>query len=174
MAGLAICEGHLHPFPHWNDLDEGARDLFSRLRKPDEGERMIVEENFFVDVVLPAGMAHTLTEVEWAAYREPFRTPSARWPILRWVQQIPIEGKPGAVVAVVEQNQEYLRAPGIPVLLMYGEPGSVVGAAERAWLRADAPLVEQTSVGAGTHFLPEDQPVAIAQALRTWLTHSPG
>ena len=172
VARLAICEGHLHPFPQWSDMDEGSRGLFSQLRTPGEGERMVLKENFFLDVVLPAGMSHPLTDEEWAAYREPFPNPADRWPILRWVQQIPIEGEPAEVVRTVMQNQEFLGAPGSGCLLMYGDPGSVVAAPEVAWVGQHAPDVRRVCVGAGTHFLPEDQPGAIADAIRAWLDES--
>ena len=63
-------------------------DLFSRLRTPGLGEQLVLQENFFVEQVLPAGMNRHLTPAEHDAYREPFRTPHDRLPILRWIQQI--------------------------------------------------------------------------------------
>jgi len=41
----------------------------------------------------------------------------------------------------------------------------VVGAAELDWCRRDSAGLEIVNVGAGTHFLPEDQPEAISRAL---------
>jgi haloalkane dehalogenase len=54
-------------------------------------------------------------------------------------------------------------------LLLHGEPGSVVGAAELDWCRRDSAGLEIVNVGAGSHFLPEDQPEAISRALTAWL-----
>lgn len=173
VGAVAVCEGHLHPFAEWADLDEGSRELFGRLRTPGVGERMVVEENFFVEQVLPAGMARVLTAEETTAYRAPFLDPADRWPVLRWVQQIPIAGDPADVVATVLANQEVLLRGRLPRLLLHGEPGSVVGAAEVAWCRREGVGLTIASVGAGTHFLPEDQPSAIAAHLRSWL-HQPG
>jgi haloalkane dehalogenase len=57
----------------------------------------------------------------------------------------------------------------VPRLLLHGEPGSVVCAAELDWCRRDGAGLEIVNVGAGTHFLPEDQPEAISRALTAWL-----
>jgi haloalkane dehalogenase len=69
VRGLAVLEGHLHPIASWSDLDEGGRELFGALRRPGLGELMVLDENVFVEQVLPSGMAHRLTEEEFAAYR---------------------------------------------------------------------------------------------------------
>jgi haloalkane dehalogenase len=53
--------------------------------------------------------------------------------------------------------------------LQRGEPGSVVGTTEVDWCRPVGAGLEIVSVGAGTHFLPEDQPEAISRALAAWL-----
>jgi len=172
VSSIAVCEGHLHPFARWTDMDEGSRGLFSRLRTAGIGQQLVINENFFVDVVLPAGMTHKLTREEWAEYRAPFTRVQDRWPILRWVQQIPIEGEPADVVETVLANQTVLLQAKIPRLLMYGEPGSVVGAAEIEWAKRKADGLTVAGVGAGTHFLPEDCAPAIARALRTWLAQS--
>jgi hypothetical protein len=64
-------------------MDEGSRELFQRLRTPGVGERLIIEENFFVETVLPAGVLRTLSPQELDAYRSPYRDPAARLPVWR-------------------------------------------------------------------------------------------
>jgi haloalkane dehalogenase len=169
VGRLAICEGHLHPYDNWADLGPGAAELFSRLRTPGTGDQLVLQENFFVEQVLPAGMNRRLTPAEHDVYREPFRTPRDRRPVLRWIQQIPVGGDPAEVDAVVRRNQDVLRHGPAPRLLLHGDPGSVVGPAEVDWCRRNAPGLDIVNVGPGTHFLPEDQPEAIARALASWL-----
>ena len=169
VGRIAVCEGHLHPFGRWEDMGPGAGELFSRLRTPGVGEHLVLQENFFVEQVLPGGMNQPLTAVEHDAYRGPFPTPRDRLPVLRWIQQIPVGGDPADVDAAVRRNQDALLRGPVPRLLLHGEPGSVVGAAEVAWCRRDGAGLEIVSVGAGTHFLPEDQPEAISRALAAWL-----
>ena len=140
------------------DMGPGAGELFSRLRTPGVGEQLVLQENFFIEQVLPGGMNRSLTAAEHDAYREPFPTPRDRIPVLRWIQQIPVNGDPADVDAAIRRNQEVLLRGPVPRLLLHGEPGSVVGAAELDWCRRDSAGLEIMNVGAGTHFLPEDQP----------------
>ena len=120
------------------------------------------------------GMKRPLTVAEHDVYRDPFRTPRDRLPVLRWIQQIPVGGHPAAVDAVVRRNQDVLLRGSAPRLLLHGEPGSVVGSAEVNWCRREGAGLDIVSVGAGTHFLPEDQPAAISRALAAWLArHRP-
>jgi haloalkane dehalogenase len=169
VARIVVCEGHLHPFDSWADMDDASAALFSRLRAPRVGEQLVLEENLFVEHVLPAGMNRALTAAEWDVYRAPFRTARDRLPILRWIQQIPVGRDPADVDEIVRRNQSVLLHGDVPRLLLHGQPGAVVGATEVAWCRGKGDRLDIVDVGAGTHFLPEDQPVAIATAIRSWL-----
>jgi haloalkane dehalogenase len=169
VKGVCFLEGHIHPIASWHDLDDGGRQLFTQLRTPGLAERLIVEENLFIEKVLPAGILRTLTEQELDAYRAPFLDPASRSPMLRWPQQIPIAGEPADVVELVQANQAIIADPGTANLLLYGEPGAVIGADEVAWCRANGRNLTIASVGAGIHFLPEDQPERISVALISWL-----
>lgn len=173
VAGIAFLEGHLHPIESWADLDPGARELFGSIRQPGTGERLVLDENVFLEQVLPSGINRRLSADETAAYHQPFGSPEERRPILQWVREIPIAGEPADVVAVVERNQRVLASPPVPKLLLHGTPGAVVGAAEVAWCRQNCPALTIADVGPGTHFLPEDQPGAIAAALNGWLPSVP-
>jgi haloalkane dehalogenase len=169
VGRIAVCEGHLHPFGRWEDMGPGAGELFARLRTPGVGEQLVLQENFFIEQVLPAGMNRPLCAADHAAYRAPFPAPRDRLPVLRWIQQIPVGGDPADVDAVVRRNQDALLRGPVPRLLLHGEPGSVVGPAEVDWCRRESTGLEIVSVGAGTHFLPEDQPEAFSRALAAWL-----
>lgn len=168
ISRIAVCEGHLRPFDDWADMDHGSADLFSRLRTPGVGEQMVLRENFFVEQVLPAGMDHALTDVEWNAYRAPFLDESDRLPILRWAQQIPVAGDPPLVDETVRANREVLLHGPVPRLLLHGTPGVVVGPVDVDFYRREATGLDIIDVGPGTHFLPEDQPGPIAAAIRAW------
>ena len=78
-------------------------------------------------------------------------------------------GDPADVDAAVRRNHDALLRGRVLRLLLRGEPGSVVGTTEVDWCRRDGAGPEIVSVGAGTHFLPEDQPEAISRALAAWL-----
>jgi haloalkane dehalogenase len=169
VKGVCFLEGHIHPIASWDDLDEGGRQLFTQLRTPGVAERLILEENLFIEKVLPAGIVRTLTEQELDTYRSPYEDPASRSPMLRWPQEIPIAGEPADVVELVQANQAVITDPDAANLLLYGEPGAVIGADEVEWCRANGRNLTVASVGTGIHFLPEDQPDRIAVALTAWL-----
>src|SRR6516162_8170630 len=52
MRGLAFME-FTWPMPSWEDFDAAARENFQKFRTPGVGEKMILEENAFVEGVLP-------------------------------------------------------------------------------------------------------------------------
>jgi haloalkane dehalogenase len=169
VRGVAVLESHLRPIPTWDDLDDGGRQLFGGLRTPGVGERMVFEDNVFVEAILQAGTLRRLTAEDLDAYRAPFTDPATRLPMLAWAREIPIAGEPADVVEVVEANREVIRDPGMPVLLLHATPGAVVDAAAVARSRAEGRNLTVADVGAGLHFLPEDRPAEIAAHLTTWL-----
>lgn len=168
VRAVALCEAHIHPVEAWADLGDGA-GMFQRLRAPGTGETLVLEENFFVEEVLPAGMVRTPTSAEMDAYRAPYPDRASRLPVLVWAREIPIEGSPAQMVDVVTANQGVITDPAVPTLLMHGDPGAIVGAADVAWCREHGGSLTIADVGPGLHFLPEDRPEQIAAALVGWL-----
>lgn len=169
VRGVGIMEAHIHPIERWSDLSDADRAMFSRLRAEGTGEQAIVEENVFIEAVLPSGILCTLSAEEHDHYRAPFLDRAARAPILRWVREIPIAGTPTDVAQILRDNLAVLRDPGQPTLLLHGSPGAIVGPDEIAWCTTHGQSMTVRSVGAGTHFLPEDRPSEIADALIEWL-----
>lgn len=169
VRAFAFMEGHIHPIDEWQDLDPGARAMFQQLRDPALGRQLIIDENMFIESVLPSGMQRALSEREMSAYRAPFLEAASREPIWRWVQEIPIAGEPADVAEIVQANQRTLQHNPLPKLLFYAQPGAVIGAAEVAWCKEHLSNLTSINLGDGSHFLPEDHPEAFAEALRTWL-----
>ena len=143
--------------------------MFQQLRDPELGRQLIIDENMFIEVVLPSGVQRTLSEREMSAYRAPFLEAASREPIWRWVQEIPIAGEPADVAEMVRTNQRTLQDSLVPKLLFYAQPGAVIGDAEVTWCHKHCSNLTSINLGAGSHFLPEDHPAAIATGLRGWL-----
>jgi haloalkane dehalogenase len=55
----------------WDDFPERARPAFEGFRSP-AGEKMVLEDNFFVERMLPGSILRDLTDEEMAEYRRPF------------------------------------------------------------------------------------------------------
>jgi haloalkane dehalogenase len=149
----------------WSDFGEFA-GLFTALRSP-RGEQMVLDDNVFVERVLPGGVIRPLGESEMQAYRAPFREREARRPTLAWPREIPIEGEPADVQEIVEANGRWMSESGIPKLLVLGEPGAIVTGRTRDFCRT-WPNQREVTVR-GRHFLQEDAPHEIGTALAQFI-----
>src|SRR5260221_3202293 len=85
----------------WDDFGEAAERC--RALRSEVGETMIMEQNAFVETILPQGILQKLTSKEMDSYRAPFLEREARLQNLVWPRQIPVEGEPADVVAIVEE-----------------------------------------------------------------------
>jgi haloalkane dehalogenase len=74
----------------WKDFPNGRDAIFRKLRS-DEGEHMVLDDNFFIEVVLPKSVIRHLSDAEMDAYRAPYRTREPRLPLLMWPRELPIE-----------------------------------------------------------------------------------
>jgi haloalkane dehalogenase len=160
IKAIAYMEAIALPL-RWEDFGEAA-EMFQALRS-DQGERMVLEDNFFVERILPGSVIRKLGEEEMIAYRMPYLEREARLPTLVWPRQIPVEGEPADVVAVVESYGKWLARSELPKLLVLSEPGAIMRGRTRDFCRS-WPNQREISVK-GRHFLVEDSPHQIGAAL---------
>jgi haloalkane dehalogenase len=166
VKGIAYMEAIVRP-RSWNDWPESAQRTFQMLRS-EAGERMILDENFFVETQLPRMVLRGLTDAEMAEYRRPFAEPGeGRRPTLTWPRQIPLDGEPADVTAIVQAYAEWLAHSSVPKLFINGEPGAALSGALREFCRTWPAQTEVTV--RGLHYLQEDAPDEIGQAIATWL-----
>lgn len=169
VRGLVFMEAIVRPLS-WDEWPEQARQLFQAFRTPGMGERMLMEQNMFVEQVLPGAVLRKLTDEEMARYREPFPTPESRRPVWRWPNEIPIDGEPADVVEAVQAYAEWLGKSGVPKLLLYAEPGAITPAPLLEWCRQNARNLTAVNIGPGVHFVQEDRPHEIGKAIADWYT----
>jgi haloalkane dehalogenase len=67
----------------WEDFPKG-RDAMFRAFRSAEGEHLILDDNAFIEVVMPKSILRSLSDTEMDAYREPFRERDSRLPMLVW------------------------------------------------------------------------------------------
>jgi haloalkane dehalogenase len=168
VKSLAFMEAIIMPVPSWEMFPEASRDLFQGFRTPEVGWDMIVNKNMFVEEVLPAKVVRQLSEEEMNHYREPFREPSARKPVWRWPNELPIAGEPADVVEVVGRYNEWLQETELPKLLFHGSPGELVKAPVVEWCRQNLGNLKVVDIGEGIHYLQEDNPHLIGEQLADW------
>ncbi|MCF2530208.1 haloalkane dehalogenase [Yinghuangia soli] len=165
VRGIAYMEAIVQP-RLWADFPEGRDGLF-RLMRSTEGERLLLDENFFIETVLPKSVLRPLEEAEMAAYRAPFRTRESRMPTLMFPRELPIDGTPADVAATVEAYGRWLAGSAVPKLLISAEPGAIlVGRAlefARTW-----PNQREAAVR-GIHYVQEDSAAEIGAAVREFV-----
>jgi haloalkane dehalogenase len=155
----------IRPLPTWNDFHQldAVRETFKKFRTPGVGEELIIENNAFVERVLPGSVKRRLSEDEMAVYRAPFTTPEARLPTWRLPNELPIEGHPADVYAAMEAAHAALARSTYPKLLFAGEPGALVSPAFAQDFAARLIDCRVVQLGPGAHYLQEDHPERIAQ-----------
>lgn len=151
----------------WDDWPENARKIFQLMRSP-AGEELVLEKNIFVERILPGAILRNLAEAEMAAYRKPWLEPGeARRPMLTWPRQIPISGAPADVTAIVKDYAHWLSTDAsLAKLFINGEPGAILTGRQREFCRR-WPNQREVTV-AGAHFIQEDSPHQIGQAIAEW------
>ena len=166
VRALVYMEALVQPVT-WDDWPEAARKVFQGLRSS-AGEEMILQKNVFVERILPGSVLRKLTQEEMEHYRAPFRQPGeSRRPTLTWPREIPIEGEPADVVAVVEAYGAWHSKSLVPKLFINAEPGSILTGRQRDFCRRWQNQQEVTV--RGSHFIQEDSPDEIGRAIAAFL-----
>jgi haloalkane dehalogenase len=172
VKAIAFMEGVLPPAfpqPSYEAMGEDMGGLFRTLKDPVKGREMVIDNNGFVEQLLPAFTNRPLGDAEMAAYRAPYTQPANRKPTLVWPLEIPVGGQPPDTTATLQAIDAFMAATELPILLLYASPGAVVSPAAVPWYEGKIKNLESVYIGTGLHFLQEDQPEAIGRALKEWL-----
>jgi len=166
VRGVVYMEAIVQPLT-WAQWPEKARQIFQAMRSP-AGEELVLQKNIFVERILPLSVLRGLTEEEMAVYRRPYQEPGeSRRPTLTWPREIPIDGEPSDVVDIVAKYARWLAESDIPKLFINADPGVILTGAQREFCRSWRNQEEITV--AGSHFIQEDSPALIGQAIAEYL-----
>ncbi|MBS0515210.1 MAG: haloalkane dehalogenase [Proteobacteria bacterium] len=170
VRGLAFME-FIRPMPTWEDFHQSpaAREMFRKFRTPGIGERLILDDNAFIERVLPGSVARGLTEAAHAVYRAPFATRQSRLPTWRLPNELPIAGEPADVDAALKTAHAALAVSKYPKLLFVGNPGALVSPAFADQFTASLHDCELVKLPNGLHYLQEDHPELIGTAVASFI-----
>lgn len=168
VKAIAFMEAILAPVPSWESFPEDFQKIFRLFRTPEVGWDMIVKQNFFVEKILPGSVVRPLTEAEMNRYREPFAEVDSRKPLWRWPNEIPIEGEPHEVVEAVAAYNLWLQETALPKLMFHATPGALMTAPVVDWASKALKNLTAVDIGPGIHFVQEDAPLSIGEALANW------
>lgn len=148
-----------------------AEAMFRALRTAGRGEAMVLERNEFLAKSLENGVKSGLSEADRAAYYAPFPDAPSRVPMLQWTRELPIDGAPADVLAVVDDNARWLeQSPATPKLVLTFASAPLSQSARIVhWTESPPANLRVVELGIAGHHAPEDRPLEIATALRAWL-----
>ncbi|MGH7905415.1 MAG: haloalkane dehalogenase, partial [Candidatus Binataceae bacterium] len=165
IKGIAYMEAIVWPLK-WSDWNAQSRPLFQSLRS-EAGEELILRRNVFIERILPGSITRKLSGDEMEAYRRPFLAAGeSRRPMLTWPREIPIDGEPADVAAIVDEYGKWLAHNQIPKLFINADPGAILVGAQREFCRK-WPNQREIAVK-GIHFIQEDSPHEIGEAIAEW------
>jgi haloalkane dehalogenase len=170
VRGVAYMEAIVRPVT-WAEWPQPARKIFQAMRSP-AGEEMVLQNNVFVERILPASVLRKLGDAEMERYRRPFREPGeGRRPTLTWPREIPLDGEPADVAQIVGDYARWLATTPLPKLFVNADPGAILIGPQRESCRRWPSQAEVTV--RGSHFVQEDSPAEIGRAIAAWLGRLP-
>jgi haloalkane dehalogenase len=169
VAGIALIETFLRPM-RWTEMVPQAAEMFRAFRAPGVGERMVLDDNLFIEGNLRR-LVPGISERDLDAYRTPYPDAASRLPMLQWAREFPLDGEPADVVDAVAAYGKWMgRCSEVPKLLMTVEPAQGLGSSEIiAWARENIGALRIEQVGEAGHHAPEQVPGAIGQSVARWL-----
>ena len=168
VKGIAYMEAIVRPqgWDHWDVMN--MRPFLEALRS-EAGEKMVLQENFFIEKILPGAVLRILSTEEMTEYRRPFAEPGeGRRPTLTWPREIPIEGDPADTTAIVGAYADWLATSDVPKLFLKAEPGALLGGGANLDTVRKWPAQIEVTVK-GVHFIQEDSPDEIGHAIADWM-----
>jgi len=171
IKGIVYMETFVQPMS-WDQWPKVIAERFKALRSL-AGEEMVLRDNIFVEKQLPARVLRGLTEEEMVVYRRPYLEPGeSRRPTLTWPREVPLGGEPADVVKIIDEYGKWLATGEVPKLFINADPGSILVGPQREFCRSWANQQEVTVKG--IHFIQEDSPAEIGQAIAAFLAQIHG
>ena len=105
-----------------DDLPESFHPTLKAVRSSG-GEALVLDENMFIEKMLPGVTQRSLSADEMAEYRRPFLEPGdGRWPTLQWPREVPLSGDPADVHARIFAYSTWLNTASLPKLFIDADP----------------------------------------------------
>jgi haloalkane dehalogenase len=168
IEGLALME-FIPPIDNWDIYPKEVTDMFQSLHEPEMSRELLINQNVFIEKVLPSSAARTLSEEEMNEYRRPFLEVASREPIWRLSREIPTSGEPRDVWQKAQAYIAWLKQTEVSKLLFWATPGFIITEDAAARYTKELKNIRSIHVGHGVHFLQETHPHLIGREIAQWL-----
>ena len=155
---------------NWDGMPGKIRMGIKMMKSNIFGPLLVKRGNMFIKKMLPDLVSRELTKEEKALYAAPYQTVKSRHVLLRWPQDVPMNGKPVHVHEMIVSYSKWLKETDIPKLCLYITPGVGFQSVDRKVVENEFKNTEMINLGEGTHFVQEDYPHTIGELIATWMS----
>ncbi len=149
------------------------------IRSP-EGQVAILEDNWFIETMMPGFIQREWCAEEKAVYAAVWAETNRRRALQIVPLDLPIAGVPADNQVLFDAFAGYMMTSDVPKLLLHADPGVLVQDVVPPGFPASVldivsgfPNTTVVSVGEGLHFLQEDHPVEVGEAISNFLDNLP-
>ena len=168
IRAVAFMEAVVRPLSY-ADLPGSLKIGMRVMRNPLFNWLLIGVGNVLLNQLLPDLTHREMSPEVLAQYRAAFPTVASRRAVRRFPREVPFDGHPANNYATVTGYIDWIARTDVPMLLLHGDDGVTIKAAEVGWLRENVSRLEVVDLGHGKHFLQETHPARIGAALSGWL-----
>ncbi|KAJ1634303.1 haloalkane dehalogenase [Pavlovales sp. CCMP2436] len=168
VRGIAFMEGMIRTLS-FKELLIKLRFLFTMMRSPLFNWLLVAKGNASLKIFLPGEIVRELTKEEIAAYNAPYPTTKSRKVLMRWPQEIPFDGYPASTHATVTSYAQWLAQTQMPILFLKFSPGMLIDAKQAEKIESTLKNLTTVDLGEGRHFVQEDHPHEIGEAIVAWI-----
>ncbi|PKQ64550.1 haloalkane dehalogenase [Labilibaculum filiforme] len=170
IKAIAMMDAHLKPIESWKEFSDSEEGIesFKAFRTPVLGYDLITNKNVFLNGLIPSVILRDMKPEEMEVYNAPFPTAESRRPIWRFANDIPVMGQPADTHKLFATYSEKLVKSEVPKLLIKFEPGFIIRDEQFAWAKANLKNLTVAKVGNSVHFVQEDDPHGIGEAISAW------
>lgn len=167
IRGVVFMETFCMPM-EWKNLNFVTRNIFKQLRHPIKGQKWNGKYNVFLKFILQASVIRKLSAEERQKYFEPFPTVESRKSIVKFPQELPFKGEGTVNEKIADDYYQWLKASPIPKLLLYAKPGVQIQKKHVELYQNQFLNLTASFIGKGKHYIQEDQPDNIGEAIEQW------
>lgn len=169
IKGLVFFEAMLRPFQSDAEFRPAFRALLDQFRTPGRGEQLLIDQNYFLDLILPGQTQRDITQAEWTFYKQPYLEPKSRRPVMQWPRELVIAGQPADTHKRINSYSRWLQKTDLPKLMLHARPGALMPPEKVQWAREHMSNLTEVDLGQGVHHLQEENPHAVGAAVAVWL-----
>jgi haloalkane dehalogenase len=168
IRGLAFMEAMFQPYAGWSAFPKEIAAQFKAFRSPKLGPQLIIDDNVWLDKLLPASSMVPFTPEQLACYQMPFLEPPSRRVMLQFARQLPVGGQPADVAEATGRYASWLKRTRLPKLFLWTEPGLINTPKDVEWARRNLKCLKTSFLGQGLHFHQQEHPVEVGQEIARW------